>query len=65
MCIRDSLRILRVDPALDRMPGDPDIFLAHRERLTGGDPDLLLDEIHIGDRLRYRVFHQMCIRDRS
>ena len=39
------------------MPGDPDIFLAHRERLTGGDPDLLLDEIHIGDRLRYRVFH--------
>ena len=47
----------RVDPALDRMPGDPDIFLAHRERLTGGDPDLLLDEIHIGDRLRYRVFH--------
>ena len=33
------LRILRVDPALDRMPGDPDIFLAHR---GSGSPEAIL-----------------------
>ena len=40
------------------MPGDPDIFLAHRERLTGGDPDLLLEEspsAAISDELRKKM----------
>ena len=45
------VRILGVDAAFQGMaPGD-DVLLAKRERLTGGDPDLLADQVDAGDHL--------------
>src|SRR6266480_790271 len=38
-----AVRVLGVDPALDRVPAQDEVILADRERLARGDPDLLLD----------------------
>ena len=38
-------RVLGVDAALDRVPGEPHVLLRERERLAGGDQDLLAHEI--------------------
>ena len=43
--------VFGVDPALDRMAADDDVLLAERQRLAGGDPDLLLDQVDAGDHL--------------
>ena len=48
-------RILRADADLDRVSGQRDVLLSERERLTGGDPELLLDEIETRHRLGDRV----------
>ena len=47
--------VLGVDPALDRVPGQPDRALLHRQRLPGGHLDLLPDQVHSGDHLGDRV----------
>src|SRR5690242_14139700 len=44
-------RVLRVDPALDRVTAELDVLLPHRERLAERDEDLLADEIEPGDHL--------------
>src|SRR5829696_1305737 len=49
------IRILGVDPALDRMTVDHDLLLCVRERLTGGHTDLLLDEIDRRDHFAHRM----------
>ena len=43
--------VFGVDPALDRMAADDDVLLAEGQRLAGGDPDLLLDQVDAGDHL--------------
>ena len=47
--------VLGVDAALDRMAAQPDVLLAHGQRLAGGDHDLLADQIEprhqLGDRV--------------
>ena len=48
--------IFGVDPALDGMASEVDVFLAKRERLAGGDLDLLFDEIDAGDHFGDRMF---------
>ena len=47
--------ILGVDPALDRVPAEHDVFLAHRQGLALRDQDLLAHEIEAGDELGDRV----------
>ena len=48
-------RVLGVDPALDRMPGEADVLLRERERLPRGDQHLLAHEIEAGHELGHRV----------
>ena len=48
-------RVLRVDPALDRVAGEANVFLTKRDGLACGDPDLLLHEVDAGDELGDRV----------
>src|SRR5687767_5863225 len=47
--------VLGVHAALDRVPGDPDLLVAERQRLAGGERDLLLHEVDPGHRLGDRV----------
>src|SRR5918994_6610193 len=49
--------ILRVDPALDRVPRQPDVLLAQPQRLTRRDQHLLTDEVEPRDQLGDRVLH--------
>src|SRR5919204_4094338 len=48
-------RILRVDPALDRMPARAQVVLAQGQLLAGRDPQLELYQIEPGGRLRHRM----------
>ena len=48
--------IFGIDPALDRVAAEDDVFLAKRQRLAGGDLDLLLDQIDAGDHLGDGMF---------
>ena len=49
------LRILGVDPELDRVAADRDVGLAEPERLAGRDPDLRRHEVDPGQHLGHRV----------
>src|SRR5256714_6992748 len=49
--------ILRVDPALDGVSTQGHVFLPDAERLTRGDPQLLLDQVDPGDGLGDGVLH--------
>ncbi len=50
---QESLRdVLRVDPALDRVPAEHHVVLADRQRLARGDEHLLPHEVEPRDRLR-------------
>ena len=40
--------ILRVDPALDRTPGEPHLALLDAERLSRRDPDSGCDDVDVG-----------------
>ena len=46
---------LGVDPALDRVAAHLHLVLGDRERLAGGDPDLLADDVDAGDHLGHAV----------
>ena len=48
-------RVLGVDPALDRVAGEPHVLLAEQERLAGGDQHLLAHEVEAGHELGHRV----------
>ena len=50
-----SRGILRIDPALDRVPCPADVLLPERERLARGDEDLLADEVNPRHDLSDRV----------
>jgi len=45
----EFFRILGIDPALDCMPGEDDIFLAERQRLASRDQDLGPDQVDASD----------------
>ena len=47
--------ILGVDPALDRVAGEPDVLLPETERPALGDRDLLGNDVQPRDRLGDRV----------
>ena len=47
--------VLGVDPALERVAGEPHVLLAERERLARGDQDLLAHEVDPGHELRHGV----------
>ena len=49
------VRGLGVDPALDRPAVQLDVLLGDRERLAGGDQDLLADDVDAGDHLGHAV----------
>ena len=51
------IRILGIDPALDRMSGQNNILLPLRQWKPGGDPDLFLDQIDPGHPLCHRMFY--------
>ena len=48
-------RILGIDAAFQRPAVSPDVLLAEGQRLTGGDPDLLLHQVDAGDQLGDRM----------
>src|SRR4029077_7471741 len=50
---RETEGILGVDSALDGVAANLDVLLPHRELLSGGDADLLLNDIDSRDHLRY------------
>ncbi len=50
-----GLCVLGVEPGLDRVPGRRHVGLAEAQRLPGGDPQLVGDEVAAGDRLRDRM----------
>ena len=52
---RERLRILGVDPALDRVAGERDVALLERQPLPCRDPDLFLDDVDAGDEFGDRV----------
>src|SRR6476661_1290247 len=52
-----GLSVLRVQADLDGVPLDRDVALLDAERLAGGDPQLVGDEVAPGDELRDRVLH--------
>src|SRR5258708_7714703 len=39
----------------DRVAGNVDVLLPHRQPLAGGDADLLLDDVDTGDHLGHRM----------
>ena len=50
---KESARhVLGVDPALDRVPAQDHVVLRDRERLAGGDEQLLAHDVDPGDGLR-------------
>ncbi len=49
------LRVLGVDPELDRVAAELDVGLAEAERLPRRDPDLGRDEVDPGQRLGHRM----------
>ena len=49
--------MLGIDPALNRMPDQQDIFLAEGELLAFSDPDLLANKVDTGDHFGHRVLH--------
>src|SRR6185312_299950 len=49
------VRGLGVDPALDRPAAQLDVLLGDRERLAGGDEDLLADDVDAADHLGHAV----------
>ena len=51
------LRILCIDPALDRMSGQFNVFLCIGQLLSGCDTDLFLYKIYTGYPFRYRMLH--------
>ena len=50
-----AIRILGVDPGLDRVAGDRDLVLPARQALAGRDPQLPLDQVEAGDHLGDRM----------
>ena len=46
-------RILGIDPAFDGMPGVVNLPSGILHPFSGGNPDLRLDQIHSGDKLRH------------
>src|SRR6185369_11645249 len=50
-----AIRILGVDPGLDRVAGDRDLFLPARQALARRDPQLPLDQVEAGDHLGDRM----------
>ena len=48
-------RVLGVDAAFDRMAGELDVLLLHRQRLARRDPDLLAHQVEAGDGLGHRM----------
>ena len=50
-------RIFGIDPALDGVATDADVLLGDRQGLTGGNAQLLLDEVDAGDHLGDRMLH--------
>src|SRR5919107_5430516 len=53
---RERLRILRIDPALDRVPANLYIVLRVGQPVTGGDLQLCFHEVDAGNQLRHRMF---------
>ena len=49
--------VLGVDAALDRVAPELDVFLVETQLLTGGDADLLLDQVDASDLLGYRMLY--------
>ena len=49
--------VLRVHPALDRVPAEADVLLRHRQLLPGRDPELLADDVDPGGHLGHAVLH--------
>ena len=47
--------VFGVDAAFHGMPAPFDVFLAVGQYFTGGDEQLLFDDVHTGDELRHRV----------
>jgi hypothetical protein len=52
-----AIRVLGIEPALDRPAVQPDVVLRKRQLLAGGDADHLLDEVDAGDQLGDRMLH--------
>ncbi len=50
-----AIGVLGVDAALDRVAAQHDVILADRQRLAGGDADLLPDQVDARDHLADRV----------
>ncbi len=50
-----SLRVLRVEPRLDRVTPAPDLFLSKRQRFTRRHAELPLDQVQPRDHLGHRV----------
>ena len=48
-------RIFGIDARLDGVAAPPDLVLAERQRLAGGDSELPLDQVDPGDRLGDRM----------
>ena len=53
----EGLGIFGVDPALDGVTGDLDVFLLDRQRVARGDAEHLLDDVDAGDHLGHRMLH--------
>ena len=52
---KPALRVLGIEPRLDRMPVQGEVRLADRQRLAGRDPELPFDEVEPGHRLGHRM----------
>ena len=46
-----------IDPAFDGMASEFHFILGKGQHHAGGDPDLLADKVHAGDRLGDRMFN--------
>ncbi len=51
----EAIRVLGIDPALDRVPPPLDVLLAELERLAGGDAQLVIDDVDARDHLGHGV----------
>src|SRR5262245_29149326 len=53
----EGMRVLGVDAAFDGVTVEANVFLLERKRRTGGEPDLLDDEIDAGDHLGHGMLN--------
>ncbi len=53
----EGARVFGINPAFNRVTAYAHLLLADRERQSGGNPQLLFNQVNAGDHFRHRMLH--------